>query len=378
MKIVHVISGLKRGGAETAMFRQINATCASVSHRVISLTNMAAYGRPLEEMGIPVDCLGMTGPLDMISILHKLFKIIRGVQPDVVQTWMYHADLLGGLAGRFADVPVVWGVRSVDLKRGSTRTTRVIQRACALLSRRLPSRIVCVAEAARLAHVAVGYDASRMVVVPNGYDLARFHERADEALELRTRLGIATDDVVVGCVGRFDPAKDYQGLTRACAELGAAFPKLRVLVVGPGVTPENAVLRDWIAEAGMSGRFVLAGEQGDVPLYLACMDVFCLPSRTEAFPNVVVEAMLMGRLCVVTDVGDAAAMIGDTGMVVPPEDPERLAAGLSKALRLPADTRIKMGERASERARAQYSMETMLDRIGGVYCNAIESCRKRG
>lgn len=378
MKVLHIISGLKRGGAETAMVRQIGATLAKVSHRVVSLTDAAAYGRPLEEMGIPVDYLAMRGPRDMVAIVRRLVGIVKESQPDVVHTWMYHADLLGGLAGRFAGVPVVWSIRSVDLERGSSRTTRMIQRACALLSRRLPRRIICVAQAARVAHVAVGYDDSRMVVVPNGYDLAVFHERAAAALELRRKLGIAEDELVLGCVGRFDPAKDYQGFTKACAALATGFPTLRVLIVGRQVTPDNAALREWIADAGMTGRFVLVGEQDDVPLHLAAMDVFCLPSCTEAFPNVVVEAMLMARPCVVTDVGDAAVIIGETGVVVPPEDPPRLAAALSDMLRLSPATRSAMGERARERARAQYSMETMLERIDGVYQAAIKSWRERG
>lgn len=378
MKVLHIISNLHRGGAETVLFRQITASRVDVSHHVVSLTDEGAYGRPLQELGIPVDCLGMKGPLDMLAVGRRLLAIIRSVRPDIVHTWMYHADFLGGLAARRAGVPVVWCIHSVDLKRGSTRSTRVLQRVCALLSRTLPRRIVCVAEAARAAHVAVGYDARRMVVVPNGYDIARFHDRADAALELRHRLGIAPDDLVVGCVGRFDPAKDYRGFTRACAELGAAFPKLRLLIVGPRVTPENEVLRDWIAETGIANRFVLVGEQDDVALHLAAMDVFCLPSRTEAFPNVVVEAMLMARSCVVTDVGDVAAMTGDTGVVVPPEDPAQLAAGLAQVLRLPATARLLMGARARERARAHYSMEIMLDRIGDVYRTAIESCRKPG
>jgi glycosyltransferase involved in cell wall biosynthesis len=217
--------------------------------------------------------------------------------------------------------------------------------------------IVCAAEASKRSHIAVGYDASKMVVVPNGYDFSWLQASAVERLNLREQVGFYQDEVVVGCLGRFHADKDQKNFVIAAGLLATCYPKLRFLMIGRGLTWDNPLLAGWIDQTGFKERFVLLGESKDVPQCLAAMDVFCLHSRTEGFPNVLAEAMAMGLPCVTTDVGDAAMLLAESGVVVPKEDSSALAKGVEQLLALTSVARINLGLSAKARVVTQFSME---------------------
>ncbi|WP_291997846.1 glycosyltransferase [Candidatus Accumulibacter sp. ACC012] len=368
--VVHVISGLGRGGAERALTRLLEAQRGSLdyAHVVISLADMGCYGESIQRMGVPVHVLGMTGVLGLPTGLVSLVRLLRRLRPDLVQTWMYHADLLGGVSARFAGrPPVLWGIRSFDLKRGAKLRTRLVQKVCAWTSHWLPTLILCVAEASRRNHAALGYDERRMLVIPNGFELMPPEIPAPDVDALRAAHGLLPRHVVVGCVGRFHPAKDHRNFVDAAALLGERFPLTRFLMVGPGLDAGNAVLRGWIEAGRMSDRFVLLGERTDIPLCLKAMEIFCSPSRTEAFPQVVGEAMVVGRPAVVTDVGDTARVVGDTAVVVAREDPQALAAGLASLLEASPGQREELGRRAQARVRREFSIEKTVELTINAY-----------
>lgn len=372
--VIHVIVGLGRGGAERALTRLLEAQQGSADYRhsVISLTNRGCYGEHLEKIGVDVHTLGMTGILGIPRALAALIKHLRAHRPDLVQTWMYHADLLGGMAAKVCgSPPVLWGIRSFDLKRGAKLSTRAVQKLCALFSSWLPTLILCVAEASRRSHTAVGYDESRIRVVPNGFEVPPPPPEADIA-NLRRAHGLPAESLVVGCVGRFHPAKDHQNFVRAAAIVATDFPNVRFLMVGPGLDWDNAQLCSWIDTAGLRERFILLGERADIALWLSVMDIFCSPSRTEAFPQVVGEAMVLGRPAVVTDVGDTALIVGDTAIVVERENPAALAAGLMELLMAEPQERRSLGMRAQQRVRREYSMTRTVECTLAAYAEALQ------
>lgn len=376
MKLVtHIIIGLERGGAEMVLVRFVEAQrfSAEYRHAVISLTDLGCYGAHLEQLGIPVYVMGLKGPLGLPRVMFELVRRLRSLKPDLVQTWMYHADLLGGLAAMLVgSPPVIWGVHSFDLKRGAKLSTRIVQKLCAWASGYLPTLILCVAEASRRAHASVGYEAGRMRVVPNGFDVTQRPPQAEDVHGLREKHGIEPVHFVVGCVGRFHPAKDHHNFVRAAALVAPAFPMARFMMVGPGLDWSNAQLCEWIdAEEGLRERFALLGERGDVPVCLAAMDIFCSSSRTEAFPLVVGEAMLAGRPAVVTDVGDTALIVSDTAVVVECENAAALAAGLSSLLSAGPEYRQQLGLRAQQRVRAEYSIERSISETLQAYADAL-------
>lgn len=370
----HVIVGLNVGGAELMLNRLIHSHLPSVEyeHVVVSLTSLGSVGARLQAQGVEVQVLNLDSVWDVLPKLVKLIRILQQIRPDVVQTWMYHADLLGGLAARMAGIKnVIWGIRTTDVSAGGARATEVVRWLCARLSRWVPHTIVCAAEASRRVHVALGYRVDRMTVIPNGFDLPRLQATPEQVAALRFACGFSADMVVVGTLGRFNAAKDQLNFVRAAELLTRDYPIVQFLMVGRDCDAANAQLMGWIKDIGCADRFVLLGERSDVPVCLAAMDVFCLSSRTEAFPNVVGEAMAMRKACVVTDVGDAAYLLGECGVVVPKEDSAALVEGMSKLVGLSVADRDFLGAQAHARIATEFTMDRTRERFEAVYANVL-------
>lgn len=362
MRVLHVTTGLGQGGAESALYNLVSATSLRVEHVVISLLDEGVYGERLRRAGVRVEALRMAPGRTSLSALRRLHRLLGSVAPDLVQTWMYHADFLGGLAAHFAGRrPIVWGVRHSNLESRRNRlSTLAIARGCAWLSNWVPSAIVFCAEQAAHAHAAIGYRSDKFHIIPNGYDLAAFVTDASARSAVRLQWA-RPDEVLLGCVARWHPQKDHENLLEALAHVVRRTP-VKCLLVGEGMTTDNSDLMRSIRRLAVEGSLVLAGPRNDVPALMAAIDIHVLPSAGESFPNVVAEAMAAGTPCVATDVGDVAAIIGDTGWVVPARNPPALAAGIEAALEA-ITTRGKagLGERARERIERRYGLARMSD-----------------
>jgi glycosyltransferase involved in cell wall biosynthesis len=335
------------------------------------LTDIGAVGRDLQSANVVVHALHLRRNRPNAAAFWRLVQLIKVLRPTVIQTWMYHADLFGGLAARVAGRrELIWGIRNTGFAREQRIATIAIMRVCALLSRWLPRVIVCCADSARAAHVRWGYRAAAMRVIPNGFDVPDVAGLAEARRLMRASIGIGDDAPVVGFVGRFDPLKDHRTFLRAAGILARARPDVRFMLVGRGVDGANAELAVWIRDLQLDGRVVLLGERRDIAACYAAMDVFCLSSIHEAFPNVVAEAMAIGLPCVVTDAGDAASIVGETGHVVPPRDPERLCAALAAVLSMTADERRALGAAARRRIETTFSMTRTRQLYEAAYVDA--------
>lgn len=364
MRVLNLITTLGAGGAETMLFRLLTRLDRSVFEPVVvSLADSDITGRLLEEAGIAVHTAGLRRGIPHPRVLARVSALIARLRPDVIQTWMYHADLLGGIAGAAAGIPVVWNVRHGEPEAGGTRwTTRWVARACAVLSGRVPHRIVCCSEAARTAHERIGYRADRIVVIPNGFDPSEFRPDAAARAAIRSELGIGDDEVVIGSVARDDPAKDHATLLAAARLFTASGGRAHFVLCGAGVTADNPRLAAMVRAVGAAGRVHLLGQRRDVTRVMAAMDILTSSSRIEGFPNVVGEAMACGIPCVVTDVGDSAYLVGETGVVVPPRDPGALAGAWTSLLRRGTDSRAALGRAARERVSRMFSIESVVER----------------
>jgi glycosyltransferase involved in cell wall biosynthesis len=370
MLILHIMPDLNPGGAELMMKRLIESHLGDprFDHRVISLRELRPLGASLQALGVEVEALGLDSMRHLPGTVWRISRRIRAARPDIVQTWMYHSDLLGGLAARMAGCRrILWGVRIADIgaEMGVPRLTRWIRSACAALSSRIPSRIVYVAESARRVHERLGYDPAKSIVIPNGYFVPAPADRG--AAAIRRELGLDSSDLLIGSAGRFSVQKDFGAFVRACAAVAGEVPQAHFVIAGRGIDESNAELAGWIGASGHKERFHLLGHRQDMADILAGLDLFCLHSLQEGFPNVVAEAMAAGTPCVVTDVGDAALLVDDTGLVVPPADPEALAQALLAMLAKPDAERRDMGARARSRIVEHFSMEAIKARYEQLY-----------
>jgi glycosyltransferase involved in cell wall biosynthesis len=371
LKVTHIITGLSTGGAEMMLYKLLaHLDRGRFSCNVISLTMDGSVGDKIRGLGVPVQISGMrSGVPDPLAVL-RLAGRLRSMQPDLVQTWMYHADLVGGLAARLAGrASVVWGIRNSNLDVvQSKRSTRWTVKACAFLSRWLPRRIVSCSETARRIHIGLGYRAEKLVVIPNGFDLELFHPDPSARCALREELDLPPIAPVIGLVGRFNPQKDHQNFIQAAAIVAARFSEAHFLLCGEGVTSENSLLQGWIISNGLEQKFRLLGQRNDIPRVTAAMDIGCSSSAYgEAFSNVLGEAMACEVPCVATDVGDSAYIIADTGHVVPPRDPQALANALLDLLVLSTEQRQQLGTAARQRIEENFEINAVAKRYENLY-----------
>lgn len=370
MRVLYIITGLATGGAETMLLKLLERLDRErYAPLVISLTTMGDIGPRIAALGISVQALGMTSRLPSPFGFVRLLQQVREARPDIVHTWLYHADLLGGVAARLVGINAVcWGIRSSNLDSDKThRGTHAVRRVCAVLSHVIPRCIFLNSEAARLIHVELGYAAGKMNVVPNGFDLSRFKPDEGARLSIRAGLGCANDTLLVGMVGRFDPLKNHSGFLSAMAIVRRYLPQVHLVLAGKGVDHDNEELMRSIEGAGLMENTHLLGPRDDMPELMAALDVLACPSHAEAFPNVVGEAMAVGVPCVATDVGDCAYIIGDTGLVVPAGDMAGFASGVAATLKLPRAERAIMGGRARERVAGEFEIGRVVRRYQEMY-----------
>jgi len=206
-----------------------------------------------------------------------------------------------------------------------------------------------------------------MVVVPNGFDLTQFKPDIDARHRVRTELGITDQIPLVGLIGRFDPQKNHAGFFKAAGMLHRRMPQVHFVLAGKDIDMSNAALVQAIAHEGVLANTHLLGLRNDIPELMAALDVLASSSYGEAFPNVLGEAMACSVPCVVTDVGDSAYIVGDTGRVVASGDMTGLAAALEELLALPASEKAALGERARARVAAHFEIGKVVQQYEDFY-----------
>lgn len=372
-KVLHFITGIGGGGAENFLRSLVADMQGSRWRSVIVVVRVhphEAFAEQLRALGCVIHDLNATALLKP-GVWLAVRRIIAQERPDVVQTWMHHADFIGGLAAYAAGVHrLVWGVRATEVHRNpgdSALKIFLFLHALRWSAKLLPKCIIANSTVAMAVHERMGYPRNKMVWVPNGVNAQRFAPNAAARMETRTQLGIPAQALVVGFVGRFHTVKDLPCFFKAAALAQAQRGEVHCVLVGgredelyPAATAEFGKLphRDQV-------RFVPFGSATE--RYYPAFDVFTLCSSSEAFPNVVLEAMATGVPCVTTNAGDCAAMLKDLGEVVPCGDATALAAGWLKMLSLNEGERTELATRSRVRALADYSMERAAQQFVDVY-----------
>jgi glycosyltransferase involved in cell wall biosynthesis len=292
------------------------------------------YGPLLEEAGVKVTCLNMPAGRVTVSGLWRLYYLLRKERPAVVQTWMYHADLIGGVMARLAGIRnLCWNIRHSELQSGqSKRSTILIAKSCAFLSSWLPRKIVCCAEKAKQVHVGYGYDSSKMVVIGNGYDLDQYTPNPSTRRKIRGELGFSERELLFGMVGRFNVQKNHHGLLRALSLVKVRGITFKCILVGVDMNTKNKKLAEWIVSLNLEDEIFLLDQRTDIPAVMNMLDVHLLSSSFgEGFPNVLAEAMACGTPCVTSNVGDAEIIVSNAGWVVPASDDVAFSNALIQA-----------------------------------------------
>jgi glycosyltransferase involved in cell wall biosynthesis len=378
IRVTHVITGLAAGGAEMMLLKLLtHSRSGEFRHDVISLLDdrPGPIHTAVERLGIAVQYLGMSWPFPRPSLLVRLARLLAEHKPHIVQGWEVHGNLAATLAKASRHVPgkLVWSVHgSLDTPESERPRTRIIVRCLGMMSR-VPYRIVYVSATSARQHEANGYQPSKSVVIPIGFDTDVFKPDARLRSEVRQELQLTQDAVLVGVIARYHPAKDHVNLLDAAALLRPGLG-LQFLLVGRGINYCNRELTRRIEERQLTGCVRLLGEREDVPRLMAALDLLVLPSCAEAFPNVVGEAMACGVPCVVTRVGDTEQIVGDTGLVIPSRDPVALASAIRRLAVMSAEERHVLGRGARLRIRSRFLIQDICSQYEDFYrCCVLRS-----
>lgn len=368
MKILHVITALNVGGAETMLAKLVEQERAETGQDqscVASLMPPGAAGERIRAVGAPLYHCGLTGPRTLVAGLSRLRAIIRKEQPDIIVAWMYHAHLaavIGSMLQR-SRIPVIWNVRhSIDKLAQEKPAMRLIVRLAALMSR-WPRMIIYNSHAAARQHHRLGFRATRTMVIPNGFDCNLFQPRQDARNRLVASLGIDPAALIIGMAARNHPMKDAATLVESVIKARNEGIDIHLLLMGEGMDEPSGRLMRLIGELP-TDRLTLQGHVRSLAELLPGLDLLVLPSAWgEGFPNILGEAMSSGVPCIATDVGDSRWIIQDGGIVVSPRDSDQMASAIAILAKLGVEGRRKLGMAARRRVEDEFSM----DRIGMLY-----------
>ncbi len=366
---MHIIGSLEIGGAENMLCKLIEAADRQrIEHIVVSLLPLDVLQHRLIAAGARVMSLNMSRKRLVLADICRLARMIKKQKPDLVHTWMYISDIIGGLASRLAGkIPVIFSIRHGRFIVASTRTI-ILARVVALLAHLIPTRIITCSSAAGDIHRKIGYPSQLIRMIPNGFVI---NDHTSLQGKLRSHLGINPAAMLVGIIGRYAPGKDHQNFITAAAKVKKQIPAAEFIMCGKGVEKSNATLLDAIKAAGLYDCAHLLGRQMNTAWILADLNLLVSSSASEAFANVIGEAMAGGIPCVATDVGDSAHIVGDTGIIVPPHNPEALAQGMLQMLRKPSAELKQMGVLARARIMQMFSLPDIARCYENMYFEVV-------
>jgi glycosyltransferase involved in cell wall biosynthesis len=373
IRIVHIITTLDYGGAENMLFKLVSSTATNPNYQqmVISLTDKGGFGPLLEKQGIRVHAVGLNKRCANALKTAELISQIKIFKPHILQSWLYHADLVGTFLFKFArGAKLVWNIRCSDMNfKKYTWTTRLIFLILQKFSG-IPSAVCANSQAGILAHQKKGYHPKKWIWIPNGFDTQRFKPQP-KGDALRKQLGIPLSSPVIGMVARFDPMKDFDTFFRAASIVRTIYGCVHFVLIGSKVDTDNPYLCRLINSYQLNKVVHMLGRRNDVDNIYPQMDIFSLSSSFgEGFPNVIGEAMASGVPCVATDVGDSKLIIGDTGITVPAKDPNKLAGAWLSLLSAPEEMRFQMGRAARQSIVDKYRLEVVQKKYLSLY-NAL-------
>jgi glycosyltransferase involved in cell wall biosynthesis len=342
--VVHLITGLRSGGAENMLLRLLkNIDKSRFECTVISLSEKGALAPEFNALGVKVHILGIRSFVSTGTGLVRLFRILRAHPFDALQTWLYHADFLGLLVKLFnKKTKLIWNIRCSEVRSKDVPfTTLFLIRVLRLFSS-VPDIVIVNSTAGLEFHKRLGYRPAEWRMIYNGFDLSRFALDSQAKKQKRLELGISVKSPVIGFVARYDPIKDFPNFFSAMEIVVQSIPSVRIVMAGERLSHRNDELVGYCRAVNLMDNVILLGECNDIPRVLAAMDVLVSSSRSEGFPNVIGEAMASSVPCVATAVGDTEALIVDFGRIVPPRSPECDRKALGQKARMHIEKRFSI------------------------------------
>ena len=358
MKIIHIITEVEPGGAISLVNKLTNSDKKDIKHVIISLK------KPNKNIKIKniykIYSLNISIRILFFLKLFQLIKIIRIEKPDIIQTWMYHSNFLGGIAGRIIGIKnIYWSILAYSVNTKVIKlSTRIVIYFNVILSYVIPKKIIFCASSAQNTHGKIGFDKNKFVYIPIGFSNNELQKKAKN------------DEIILGCIARWDPHKDHRNLFNSLRILDEKDIEYSCHLIGPGMVKENKELEKLIIETKVDkNKLNLRGYIENLDSVYKDLDVCVLPSLTEAFPIVIGEAMSFGIPVIATDTGDVKKIVNEFGWVIPVSNPIKLSESILQAISKSKDheswQKFKLG--TQKHINNYYSIDNMLDSYNNLW-----------
>ncbi len=376
MRIAFFISGLTTGGAELMLYQLIAQQPRLHNSLVIGLLDRGELVARFQQLGVQVICLDLKGK-HKFKHLKTLYQQLKQYKPDLVSTWLPHADFIGSIYASLLNVPVIWGVHATHiLSKQHSLSSRLAAWLCIHLFKNLPQAIVCCAQSAQHECAHIGYNAARLMFIANGFDTQRFKPDSKAYQQLRQRLHLNPETLIVGHIGRFSARKNQLGFLQAASLIRQQLPTVHFVMLGAQVDSNTTALTQALAELQLQPVVHLLGLQSDTPFFMAGFDLFICNSTSEAFPLVIGEAMSCAVPCVASEVGDNAYLIADTGLTTATHQAADIAEAALTILKLPREQRALLGQAARTRITQNFSLSQSSTQYLNLFQQTLNASHK--
>lgn len=364
IKVAFLVRSLEYGGAERQVVTLANAldkTCFNVT--ILCLYSGGELEKQLDDR---VNLIGLKkrDRWDILPFLLRLYQVLKDLKPLVLHGYLSTQNLLTILfKPLFPSTKMFWGIRAtkVDFSRYGWLAALLFRLEC--FFSRFADLIIVNSQAGYNYHIMQGFAVDKMVVINNGIDTNLFKIDLQSRIKTRSEWRVSSQEVLIGLVGRLDPMKDHSTFLQAAALLTKNNQNISFACVGDGGESYIKKLHQLAEQLEVNNKIKWEGKRTDIAEVYNAFDIIVSSScEGEGFANAIGEAMACGVPCVATDVGDSALIVGDTGVVVPPQNPEALALALQHLIDLSYKQRIELGKKAQRRIEENFGIKQLVEK----------------
>ena len=376
MRVAFFITGLTTGGAELMLYQLIAQQPCLQNSLVIGLIGQGELVARFQQLGVTVICLDLKSKHKFKNLI-ALYRHLKQYKPDLISTWLPHADVIGSIYAKLLHVPLIWGIHATHiLSKQHSFSSRLSAWLCIHLFKSLPNAIVCCAQSTQQECARIGYPAERLTFIANGFDTQRFKPDSNAHQQLRQQLKLSPNTLIVGHIGRFSTRKNQLGFLQAAKLMTQQLDHVQFVMLGAEVDNTTTALNQAIAELGLQGVVNLLGLQRNTAPFMAGFDLFVCNSSSEAFPLVIGEAMSCAVPCVANAVGDNAYLIADTGLTTHTNQAAEIAEAALTILKLPNEQRALLGQAARTRITQNFSLQQSSTQYLNLFQQTLNASHK--
>ncbi len=317
--------------------------------------------------GLNLTPLDKRGRWDIVKFYVRCVRLVKRIRPAIIYSFAQEPNLIALPLAKFVSAKTVWGIRRSTKSVYSGDAIALFGFVLGRILSPLADSIIYNSWCGRDLYNKRGYCSLNALVVSNGFDTTQFRPSSQERLDLRAELGLHSTALVVGIVGRIHPVKNHAMFLRMAQQLLRKHPGVRFICVGSGTKEMTESVHHLAASLELEKVLIWLGEQSNMTRVYNVLDTLVLCSKEEGCPNVVGEAMSCGIPCVVFDVGDAAQLVGNTGLVVKEGDEQELVSAVSKLVDMDSRDRQRLGGMARQRIESEFGLDSMVLKVTSLF-----------